>query len=388
MDGAGQSVGGQPYYVGGGNRFWGSSDFLLWSIRPGHVPALATTSTAPLGGALGDPGTSTLYGGNQNYNARYGGAFTLGSWLNSSQTTGVEGSYFFLNGPSQNFNVSSTGAPGSELLARPFTNAITTLQDRQLVAFPGSLGGSIGVASSSQLQGAQLNMLCNLCCCSNDCGCCQTDGYTASGYRVDMLTGFRFLQLNENLVITEKITVLPTSTLPDPPFTPGDMITIVDRFSTRNNFYGGQVGARTEYYRGPWFANVTGSVALGSTHQEVQINGTSTFNPPGVTQPGGLLALPTNMGNYSRDKFTVVPQIGLNVGRQLNNNLRAYVGYNFIYWSSVVRPGDQIDPVINTTQLPDKNGPNPLVGPARPAFTFHDTGFWAQGISFGLAYSF
>ena len=131
----------------------------------------------------------------------------------------------------------------------------------------------------------------------------------------------------------------------------------------------------------------TGGVAMGSTHQEVSINGSTTIAPAAPVR-GGLLALPSNIGNYSRDKFTVVPQIGLNVGRQLNNNLRAYVGYNFIYWSSVVRPGDQIDPVINTTQLPDKNGPNPLVGPARPAFTFHDTSFWAQGISFGLAYSF
>jgi len=28
-----------------------------------------------------------------------------------------------------------------------------------------------------------------------------------------------------------------------------------------------------------------------------------------------------------------------------------------------------------------------LVGPARPAFAFHDTGLWAQGINVGFAFS-
>ena len=382
MNGVAPSVDGQSYSVGNANRFWARAEYLLWGIKDGNVPPLATSSTVPLGGQLGAVGTTTLFSGDQNYNARHGGRFTIGTWLDDCQTTGIEGSYFFLNGSSDNFNASSTGAPGSDVLARPFFNVITGLQDRQLIASPGVSSGTIGISSSSQLQGANLNMLCNLCCCGNECGCCQTDDYVASGYRMDLISGFRFLQLNEDLVIAENITGLAGGPLA------GQTINVVDRFSTRNNFYGGQVGARTEYYRGPWFVNVSGSVALGSTHQEVEIRGTSTFTPPGVTQPGGLLALPTNIGNYSRDKFTVVPEIGINVGRQLTKNLRAYVGYNFIYWSSVVRPGDQIDPVINPTQIPTAAGPGTLVGPARPAFAFHDTDFWAQGINFGVAFSF
>ena len=129
---------------------------------------------------------------------------------------------------------------------------------------------------------------------------------------------------------------------------------------------------------------------LGDTHQEVRISGSTVFTNPGgapVTQPGGLLALPTNIGNYSRDVFTVIPQININVGRQVTDRLRIFVGYNFMYWSNVVRPGDQIDPVVNPTQLPTSTGPGTLVGPARPAFAFHDTGVWLQGVSLGLGYS-
>ncbi|MGG7379585.1 BBP7 family outer membrane beta-barrel protein, partial [Escherichia coli] len=58
---------------------------------------------------------------------------------------------------------------------------------------------------------------------------------------------------------------------------------------------------------------------------------------------GGLLALPSNIGNFQRNRFGVVPQVGLKVGYNLTDNLRVYVGYDFLWWCNVVRPGDQID---------------------------------------------
>ena len=374
-------------YYGNNNRFWGGAELLLWWLKPGHTPPLVTSGTTASLGAIG-PGTTTLIGGNQNSDPQLGGRFTLGGWLDSGRTIGIEGSYFFLNGPSNNFSTSGTGAPGSSVLARPFINAITGLQDSQLIAFPGVTSGTAQVSSSSQFQGAQLNGIWNLCCCESCCqtGCCQAAAGELTGYRVDMIGGFRYLNLNENLVITENITVLPTAPAP---FVPGSTIVVTDRFETRNSFYGGQIGARAEWWRGRWFANMSGSVALGDSHQEVHISGTTDFTNPGgptVRQQGGLLALPTNIGNYSRDQFAVVPEIGFNVGRQLSNNVRVFVGYTLFYWSSVVRPGDQIDPVINPTQLPTPTGPGTLVGPARPAFTFHDTDLWAQGINFGVEF--
>ena len=381
---------------GNGNRFWGGADTLLWGIKPGNTPPLATSGTLASLGALG-PGTNVLYGGNQGSDLRVGGRFTMGAWLDAGQTRGIEGSFFFLNGQSNEFNANSAGDPGSSVLARPYLNAISGLEESELVSFPGLTSGSLLITSSSQFLGAQLNGICNLFssnCCSDNCcptNCCQTVGYlpgsgSQTGYRADMIAGLMYLNLNENLVITENIRFLPTVL---PPFDPNSTIQVTDRFETRNNFYGGQVGVRGEWYSGGWFTNATGAIALGDTHQQVRIDGSTVFTSSGgtsVTQPGGLLALPTNMGTYSRDKFTVVPQVGLNVGRQLTSNLRVYVGYTLIYWSSVVRPGDQVDPVINTTQLPTPTGPGVLVGPARPAFAFHDTDFWAQGVNIGMEF--
>ena len=96
----------------------------------------------------------------------------------------------------------------------------------------------------------------------------------------------------------------------------------------------------------------------------------------------GLLAQSTNSGRFTRDMFSVVPEIGVNVGYQITDNLTAYVGYNFLYWTNVARPGDQIDRTINISQLSGGN----LAGPARPVFTPRATDFWAQGVNFGLAF--
>ena len=74
----------------------------------------------------------------------------------------------------------------------------------------------------------------------------------------------------------------------------------------------------------------------------------------------------------------------MNVGYDLMPNLRATVGYTFIYWSRVARPGDQIDTNLNLSQLP----PGPLNGIPRPEASWSITDMWAQGISAGIDYRF
>jgi hypothetical protein len=66
----------------------------------------------------------------------------------------------------------------------------------------------------------------------------------------------------------------------------------------------------------------------------------------------------------------------------------AHVGYNFLYWSRVVRPGNQIDRVINVSQLPTSQGPGTVTSPFRPVFAFPGTDFWALGVNIGLEIGF
>ena len=78
------------------------------------------------------------------------------------------------------------------------------------------------------------------------------------------MTGFRYLQLNDSLGVTETL------------LAPGGAGIIVnDSFGTRNNFYGGQLGLRGQYQCGGFFVNGTAKLALGTVYQTVNINGAS-----------------------------------------------------------------------------------------------------------------
>jgi hypothetical protein len=352
----------------------------LWWTKKDQTPPLVTTGPIESLGVLDQSGTTVLFGGDIDHHERNGGRFAIGMWLDDGQTLGVEGNYFFLGRDSVDFSAASSGGPDAVLLARPFFNILGNTQDVQLTAFPNIAAGRIDISHSSQLQGAEANAICRLCG-DDGCGC-------DSGYRVDLVGGFRYLRLNEDLTLDEHARFLERGLAEAFGF---QSAAVTDQFGTDNHFYGGQLGVRAEWRRGRVWVNARGTVALGGTDQHVRINGaTALTRPNGTTDtlPGGLLALQSNIGNYRRDEFSVVPEIGLNVGYRVSGHLRAFVGYTFLYWTQVVRPGEQLDVSLNTTQIPTSRTFGPLAGPARPAFLFKDSDFWAQGLNFGLEFRF
>jgi hypothetical protein len=360
-------------------RFWVRSEYLLWITSRTHTPPLLTTSPPTSLGVLGMPGTEVLYGGRFDPEEQSGGRFSVGVWFDRCQRFGWDGSFFFLGQRTLNFTDASNGTP---LLARPFFNTVTNMEDSQLVANPVipslpnvlPLTGSITISQQTQLWGADTNAVLNL---FQSCDSC---------YRLDLLLGARFLRLDDTLTIGEHLLVPQNS-----PNFAGATFDVSDRFATRNQFYGGQIGLRQEFGWRNWRLDLSTKLALGDTHERVDIAGGTIITPAGgapTSFNGGLLAQPTNSGRFSRDKFSVVPEVGLNLGYQFNDHWRLFVGYNFLYWSDVVRPGDQIDRAVNPTQLPRLTGSSTLVGPARPAFMFNDRDFWAQGVNFGVEFRY
>jgi hypothetical protein len=105
-----------------------------------------------------------------------------------------------------------------------------------------------------------------------------------------------------------------------------------------------------------------------------------------VVNPGGLLALSSNSGHFSRDRVSLVPEFGVNLGYQVTPHLRVFTGYTLLYWFDVVRAGDQVDLTINPNLLPPVTGP--VAGPFRPAPRFQTTDLWVQGLSAGLEFRF
>src|SRR5262249_7260302 len=148
-----------------------------------------------------------------------------------------------------------------------------------------------------------------------------------------------------------------TTTSTNLPPTPRDVFRTFDRFATENDFHGGRVGLRGELGNGPLVLRGAATIALGNMHQTTRIDGalaTNDFTNFTTVQTfrGGYLAQPTNIGRFSRDTFAVVPELNLSVGWQPRDWLTLTVGYNFLYLSDVLRPGDQIDRTINPTQGP------------------------------------
>ena len=379
-----------PAATGPGYRFYGSAEYLAWTTKNDRVPPLATTSTNPFdNGVLAPsqflprvPTTSILFGGPLDRETQSGARFRLGYWFDGCKPFAIEGSYFFLGPRSDNF---FTGSNGSTVIARPFFDLNDNAALSQVVASPLTSAGTLSITSPSRLSGADLNLRCPLCCYT---GC-------NGGYNVSLLAGMAYYSLREGLYITEQGMNFPFA-----PTAPGQAFRIDDRFDTTNSFYGGQVGLVAEARLGRWFVNTRDTLALGDTHQVLNINGSAlavNTDPTQIAtmgvlqrQAGGLLALPgANIGRFTRDRFGFVPNLNFNVGYQVTNNFRIFVGYNFLYWSNVLRPGGQIDPRLDITRIPLGFGAGvPPTGLPNPVPLLKGTDFWAQGINLGLGFRY
>jgi hypothetical protein len=358
----------------GYGRFWVTTEALLWWMKGERLPPLVTTSPAGTpqnqAGVLGADNTTVLFGNSTVNNGAQGGwQINTGYWLDQNRRWGIEGNFFMLSTQNTNFSASSNGDP---ILARPFFDAVTNQNSSELVALPGLAKGSISASAlTTGLIGAGAMFRANLCC--------------DSCFRIDWLGGYRYLNFSDRLNVNESL----TSTNPDSFVVPGTTIAVGDRFATRNTFNGFNTGLSAQFQRGPWALEGLATVAVGDNHRVVSIDGATTVTVPGlpsVTNAGGLLALPSNIGRFGGDHVAVIPQFGMNLYYQITPWLRATAGYTFLLWPEVVRSADAIDTTVNPNLLPPTN---PLGGgPARPAFTGGTSTFWAQGISAGLQLRF
>jgi hypothetical protein len=353
------------------NRLYISGEYLLWWIKDGHYPALVTTAPAGSTGVLGEPGTIVLFGGNVDNEERSGGRFTAGYWFDNCHTLALETTWFFLANRNVDFSANSGTFP---VLARPFFALNGGGSEfSEVTASPGIATGSIGINTFSHLWGGELNLRYNAWE-----GCC-------GHWHLDLLGGFRYLNLHEGLNIQENIMADAAA-----PMFAGDTIQVNDNFNTRNQFYGGQLGYRLGWTRNRWSVDWLFKVALGDTHQVANINGNQLITTPAGTTTffnGGLLALNSNIGSFSRDQFTVVPETDLILGFRVTNHIKLLVGYSFLYWSNVARPGDQIDRVIDVTRIPNSGLVATPAAQTRPVLQFKGSEFWAQGLSFGMEFT-
>ena len=371
-----------------GPRIWGSSEYLLWWVKSAPLPVPVATTGDPaqgfLAGAIGRPGTQVLLGNHDvDFGAFSGGRATLGGWLDRDHFFGIEASGFLLQHKTATFVASSS--PGSlPVLAVPFSNQFATFGFDGLgpvgenvfqaasTAIPST--GSILVTNSIRLWGAEANGVVSL--------------LRGTTYHLEALAGFRYLDLQEDFDLALSTTTSSVATIG--PFPPTGQI--FDHFGTRNQFYGGQLGLRGGFSSGRWSFDGSAKVALGDNHQSININGELIDSGRGFwffrdisgTFPGGIFAQTSNSGRRTREQFAVIPEFEAKIGYELTSHVRLTAGYDILYLNNVVRPGNQIDRVVNPSQYYG----GPLVGPANPTPQFNNSTFWAQGVNFGLEFRF
>jgi hypothetical protein len=345
------------------------SEYLGWWTNGNNLPPLVTTGpdNAPRtdAGVLGTNGTRILFGDRAiDTGIRSGGRITMTRWFQDVEDTALEFVGFYVGDDtnSGNYSASSTGIP---ILARPFINSNGLVEDSELVAYPGVIAGTVQVQSYSEIYSAAGLLRHNI-------------GLGPLG-RIDLLGGYRYFRLRENLSIRENLVstnqggVIPLGTTTD----------LLDQFRVGNDFHGAETGLAAELFWSRVSVELIGKVALGGVFRHADVNGRTITTIPGNTPTvaaGGLLALPTNIGSRSQSGFGLLPELGVNTRTALWSGTSLIFGYNLIVLNDVLRTGDQIDRVVNTSQI----GGGTLQGPANPAFAFNHSTLVLQGINVGL----
>jgi hypothetical protein len=375
------AIGGEWEGHGSGRAVFLNLDYMLWFIQdaPSQLP-LATTGPAGGFAALGDPGTSTLIGGEDiDYNQFSGLRLTAGVWrCHDFPGLGFEVSAFLLEQRADGVGVASAALP-SGILGRPFLDANLGVENVRLLGLPGSFDGGISVENRVRFWGAELTPVLTL--------------YRNRCFRFDATAGARYLDLDESMTIsdTSRLQAGGLTTFAGGVVAAPGLTLVSDRFFARNHFTGGTLGGRFVFDYKALSVTLSGSVALGGNVQTVNIDGDTTLltatTPPAVVR-GGLLTTVSNISRNEMTEFAVVPEVGVKVCYCLTSWLKASLGYNVIYINDVVRPGDQVDRTVNLAGVPTSPTFGMPGGPARPAPRFDGTSFTAHGLSLGLGVTY
>jgi hypothetical protein len=420
------------YGLGADSRFYVRAEYLLWRLGSqldssgrDSLPSIRTTMPIGIasrsireslvGGELvvttnesvNQFTTATLdpvlfAGSNLDAVDRNGGRITVGYWFQNDFA--VEGSYFGLERRGSSF-IATAGSRVEnftnglqDIVQQPvfdqFGNIVGTTPTQQPTSFPLDVNVSAFGESTSRIYGAELGI--------------RHRGYTVGVFRFSELYGFRYLNYDETQNLAQIIqaqngtyvgtTADPTNLDPVQRLLgvgePTSTILTASQ-STRNQFFGFQVGVSFDADWGSFFWNGFAKVGVGATRQETH-SFESAFSTAGPI-PAAIYPPDDNPLDFkeSRTRLSWVPNVGTSVGYNFTNNLRGFIGYEVMMWSRVVRPvgsntlsnnGSGTVTLANTGGANNGTGTSmPLGGPAQ---SFTEGQFWVHGLNFGLEYRF
>jgi hypothetical protein len=351
------------------------AEYLMWTIKAPPTPPLITGSSNPADRAvLGAPSTNLLYGGHDQDLGPFSGVRAHFDWW-VTDCLGVEAIATIFGSRKREYTAVSDGS-GNPSLGVPFFDVTRGAENAILVSARGAQEGSVDARQTLRLYGFEANALFQNDCADN----CN---------HLRAIAGVRDLDLRETLDLTTNTTFLRggVGTFGGRPVPARAVVFGGDAFSTHDTFYGGQLGFEGEWRHEAVFLRLRTTCGLGFTHESLAIGGSSTLRlPTGATAtlPGNTLALGSNIGRTTSDEFAVLPEVSVNIGVVVGDHLTLNAGYGFLYWSSVLRPGDQVDRLVNRAFVPTLATGAVTAGSAPvPHATEHGTDIWAHGFNVG-----
>ena len=360
-------------------EFRAGVEYVLWFFPDRREPRpFATTGLLGQSTLLGSSGDEHL-----ERHLTSGGQLSLGYWMvdenpwvagHEIRTLGVETRFLFVGQRSVNFRNGTAPA-----IVRPFFDLNDRSESAIIVAAPGFATGALTAHATMDVWGTEVNVWKNA-----------HYSYPGTTFSVDLMAGFRFLDVDQDLEFGRR-TVYNANLAAFPTFLSfaGNQIQEQESFRTRNHFYGAQVGVSGRFFLEGVTVEGAAKLAVGTTNEEVRVEGNQVRTLADGTRTvaqGALLALPSNIGTFRRDKFAQVPELSTNVIWPVMHHVTLTTGFSALLLSRLVRASEQIDRGIDITQIPNYPPATTAVptGFQRPSVPFEQSSLWLLGIHFGV----
>lgn len=329
--------------------FWFDAEYIYWEIHNApKLPPLVIDAKNQ---------SNVLLGGRDEHDRwRSGGRFAFGVW--PCDTFGVDINYFTLPSVNRPRNAFSNGS-----LFIPFFDTEARAESLILI-------GNAELKLTQSMESADINLLKTPRCWRESW--------------VIFLAGFRYWNFVDNLTFNTTSRRRPVA-----------VFDTSDRLTINNDFYGGQVGVVADVTYCQLFANLKAKFAVGAITRSSHIQGllvTNNFNNfgPSVTFPGGIFALPSNLGRQNETQICYLPEGNINFGWRVTSCFRLQAGYTVLYVSNVLFAANQLDRRLNPSQSAAirERADVALEGEAHPTKCHRTSHLLVHGISVGLELRF
>ncbi len=395
----------------GSYRVYTDAEYLLWNIHNTSLPPLATS--VPVGLVLvnqndlfvgpGAVGTNpnpvvntfsvpfsvtsnpTFPNSNSIENGEHNGArITVGAWFDGEEDLGIEASAFWLEKLSNQFRNTTANTLNqfnlqTGLADRTFFVPVgmpPQLSSQGLTVFPAQSTSEVFGTLATEMWGAEVNL--------------RSSGCRVGSFTFGALAGVRYLHFEDTFTLANNVSVTDAPQSPvQAPFLPITFSTF-DRIKTHNEIFAPQVGLEAEGKCYGFFVSGRGQFAIGPNFQEVNVQGKTSVSGSGnplMNAPGGLLSGPSNQGDHSRTRITVLPELNAKVGYEFGSWLRIHAGYDAMFLSHIARPAQQVGFTTLATTVSVAGSTNSM-NITQPVINLHDDKTWVEGLNLGVEFRY